>query len=292
MYFKIDFLLFILFFIITISPVFAEDDPVIAKAGDIVFRLSELERLINYSPDNLRDELNKNPRQKESLIKKLMQNRIMASLAKKDGLDQRPDVKEQLQYLIDDFLSKLYVFFNVTEKIKVTEDMLKGYYEKNKEKFTVPEQVRARHIHIKISFGASAEEKTKAKEKIKNIFEWLKKGERFETLAEQYSEDTVSNKRGGDLGYFQRGRMPKAFDDMAFSMKPGQISDIVETDYGYHIIKVEDRKDAKTKTFEEVMVQIKEKLNEELTRTKVEEFINKVEKDSGLEIYPDRFINK
>lgn len=278
--------------IFTISLAFSEDDPVIAKAGDIVFRLSELQRLISYSPQNLRDELNKNPAQMELLVKKIMQNRILSSLARKDGLDQRPDVKEQLNYMMDDFLGRLYIFLNVTEKIKLTEDVLKEYYDKNKEKFTIPEQVRARHILIKVPFAAPTEEKAKAKEKIRNISEWLKKGERFEILAEQYSEDTTSNKRGGDLGYFQRGRMPKAFDDMAFSMKTGQISDIVETDYGYHIIKVEDRKDAKTKTFEEVKVQIKEKLTEEITRTRIEEFIKKVENDSGLEIHSERFIHK
>lgn len=279
-------LIFVVIFTTTFA--FAEEDPIIAKAGDIVFRKSELDRLINYSPKDLKEELMKNPRQRESLIKKIMQNRILSSMARKEGLDQRVDVREQIQYMIDDFLGRLYVFFNVTEKVKVTDERLKKYYDKNKEKYTMPEQVKARHILIKVPFGGTMEEKAKAREKIGNILDWLKKGEKFETLAEQYSEDNTSNKRGGDLGYFQRGRMPKAFDDMAFSLKPGQISDIIETDYGYHIIKVEDRRDAKTKGFDEVKAQIKDQLTEELTRSSIEDFIRKIEKESGLEIYNER----
>jgi peptidyl-prolyl cis-trans isomerase C len=197
-----------------------------------------------------------------------------------------------LGYVIDDFLSKEYIAQNIIDKIKIKDEELKDYYEKNISRFTSPEQVKARHILIKVPFGASLEDKAKARDKIKNILEWLKKGEKFETLAEQYSEDITSNKKGGELGYFQRGRMPKAFDDMAFSMKPGQISDVVETDYGYHIIEVQDKREAKTKTFEEVKDSIRQQLTEEITRKKIDEFIQKIEKDSGFKVYTERLIEK
>jgi len=262
-----------------------EGDPVIAKAGDYVFKQSDFKRLLTYSPPYLQEQLKGSPQQKELLIRRLMQYKIISGMAIKEGFDKKPEVKEQLQYLINDFLAREYLVQNVVEKVSVTEDDVKKHYEDNKDKFTVPEQVRARHILIKVPFGTSEEEKRKAKEKMKNILEWLKKGEKFETLAEQYSEDPNSNKKGGDLGYFPRGKMPKAFDAMAFSMKPGEISEIVETDYGYHIIGVEDHMEAKVKGFDEVKGLIKEQLTNDLAKSRVEEFIKKVEKDAGLEIY-------
>jgi len=271
---------------------FGGDDPVLASAGELIFKKSDFDRLMSYSPPYLREQLNNDPKQKEMLIRKIMHHRIISEMARKEGLDKRADVMEQLGYVIDDFLSKEYIAQNIIDKIKIKDEELKDYYEKNISRFTSPEQVKARHILIKVPFGASLEDKAKARDKIKNILEWLKKGEKFETLAEQYSEDITSNKKGGELGYFQRGRMPKAFDDMAFSMKPGQISDVVETDYGYHIIEVQDKREAKTKTFEEVKDSIRQQLTEEITRKKIDEFIQKIEKDSGFKVYTERLIEK
>jgi peptidyl-prolyl cis-trans isomerase C len=262
-----------------------EGDPVLAKAGDYVFRQSDFIRLMSYSPPSLQEQLKGSAQNKELLIRRIMQHKIIADMAKKEGFEKKTEVKEQLQYLIDDFLVKEYLVQNVVEKVAVTEDDVKKNYQDNIATYTVPEQVRARHILIKVPFGASEEEKRKAKEKMNNILEWLKKGEKFETLAEQYSEDTKSNKQGGDLGYFPRGKMPKAFDTAAFSLKPWQISDIVETDHGYHIIQVEKLVEAKIKGFDEVKVAIKEQLTNDLAKSRVEEFVKKVEKDAGLEVF-------
>ncbi len=287
-----------LFIVFIVSALFlstalaGEDDPILAKAGDIVFRQSDFDRLMRYSPLNLQEQLKRDPQQKVMLIKKLMHQKIVADIARKEGHDKKTAVKEQLQYLIDNFLTKEYIFSNVVEKISVTEDELKDYYNRNKEKYTTPEQVKASHILVKVNFGASPEEKKKAKDKAKQILEWLKKGEKFETLAEQYSDDQQSKTSGGSLGYIARGRMPKSFDEQAFSMKPGQISDVVETDYGCHIIQVADHKDAVTKSFEEVKGFIKEELTNELAISKVEEFTKKAEKDAGLEIYTERLSDK
>lgn len=274
------------------TPLASENDPILAKTRNFVFRQSDFDRLMSYSPPNLQEQLKRNPQQSIMLIKKIMHQKIVADLARKEGLDKKTEIKEQLQYLIDSFLTKEYIFFNVVEKISVTEDELKDYYNHNKEKFTTPEQIKVSHILVKVNFGASGEEKKKARDKAKQILEWLKKGEKFETLAEQYSDDQQSKKIGGSLGYIERGRMPKSFDDTAFSMKPGQISDVVETDYGYHIIQVVDHRDAVTKSFDEVKGFIKKELTNELAILKVEEFTKKTDKDAGLEIYTETIVDK
>lgn len=288
MFLRIMLMTFIMSVVFLTTALATEDDPILAKAGNIVFRQSDFDRLVSFSPPYMQQQLKKDAKQKEMLIKRIMDQKIISGLAREEGLDKKSALKEQLQYLIDDFLAKEYILSAVVEKVFVTEDELKEYYSRNKEKFTTPEQIQVSHILIKVSFGASGEEKTKARDKAKQILEWLKKGEKFQTLAGQYSEDPKSKATGGSLGYISRGQMPKSFEDVAFSLKPGEISNVVETDYGYHIIQVEDHRESMTKTFDEVRSSIKENLTKELAMSKVEEFTRKAENDAGLEIYRDK----
>ncbi len=113
-------------------------------------------------------------------------------------------------------------------------------YERQKHRYTgLEKQVRSRHILIKVPEDASADVKAAARKKIEGLLARARKGEDFAALARQYSEDEGSAKKGGDLGYNPRGRMVKPFDDAQFALKPGQISDVVESTFGFHIIKVE-----------------------------------------------------
>jgi foldase protein PrsA len=139
--------------------------------------------------------------------------------------------------------------------IEITDDEIKTYFEDNKASFDTPEQVEASHILVE-------DEKT-AKEVKKKIDE----GGDFAELAKEYSTDTQTAENGGELGYFSTGQMVEAFDKAAFSMKVDEISDPVKTDYGYHIIKVTGKKEAKEATLEDS----KAKIKEDLLATKVQE---------------------
>jgi peptidyl-prolyl cis-trans isomerase C len=269
-----------------------EEDPVLAKAGDYIFRQSDFDRILSFSPQYFIEQLEKNPQQKVNIIKKLVEYKIIADLAREKGFDREKDVQFQLNYMLDNFLATEYLFNIMKKEAQVTPDNVQQYYKENEKQYIVPEQVRARHILIKIPFGATEEEKNKTEIKAKNILEWLKKGEKFETLAKQYSEDTQSGARGGDLGFFPRGKMAKPFEDAAFSMKPGEVSNIVKTDYGYHIIMVEDRREAGKKDLEEVKDGIKTHLQNEREKSKAAEFIKQVSEDTGLEIYSDKIMGK
>ena len=126
-------------------------------------------------------------------------------------------------------------------KPEVTDNEAKKYYNANPDKYkNLEEQVRASHILISVDSGADQSEKEAAKKEIEGILKRVKSGEDFATLAKQYS-DCPSSAQGGDLDFFSKGQMVKPFEETAFAMQPGDISDIVETQFGYHIIKVTDK---------------------------------------------------
>jgi len=264
-----------------------EANPVLAKAGDYVIRKSDLDRLISYYPPEKQKYLQDNPQQKAVLVKRMIEVRVVSDIAKKEGFDKRPDVKEQADLTTDNFIVNEYMAKVVIKDIGVTDKDVELYYELVKGKYTVPEQARARHILIKTSKTSTDEEKRKAKAKTEEILERLKKGEDFAKLAEQYSEDAKSKAKGGDLGYFSRGKKADSFENAAFTLKPGEISGIIETNFGFHILKTEDIKAARTKTLEEVKSLLTDELKNQWAKNKVSEFLDKAMKAANAEIYED-----
>jgi len=172
----------------------------------------------------------------------------------------------------------------VTSKIVITDAETKGYYDSNPQMFQQPAQVKASHILIKVDAGADDAKKAEARKKIEMVQQKIKAGGDFAELAKEYSEGP-SNTRGGDLGLFRRGQMVKPFEDTAFAMKPNEVSDIVETRFGYHIIKVYEVKPEQTLTYADV----KDKLNQRMKQEKVEKnaslYISQLKKDAKIEKY-------
>jgi peptidyl-prolyl cis-trans isomerase C len=175
-------------------------------------------------------------------------------------------------------------------KIKVTQDDAKKYYSENKQQFETPEQVRASHILIT---GATAdpntdpnEAKAKAKVKAADLLKQIKAGADFATLAKANSGHASSAERGGDLGFFGRGQtVPPTLEKAAFELKVGQVSDVVETQYGYDIIKVTDRKDARTIPFEQARDEIIQRLTEQKQRELAEQYIESLKSKAKI-VYP------
>ncbi len=132
----------------------------------------------------------------------------------------------------------------VVGPIEPTDQELSAYLEEHREDYDTPEQVRARHILIRVPEGASEAEIAQAKKQIEDIRKELEDGADFAELAKKYSQDPGSAPNGGDLGFFSRGRMVQEFEDAAFSLEPGQVSDPVRTQFGFHLIKVEEKKPA------------------------------------------------
>jgi len=144
----------------------------------------------------------------------------------------------------------------IMDTMPVTEEEEKAFYNDNPQYFDKPEQVRARHILIMFEPDASDEDKAKAREKIEGLLKRAKAGEDFAELAKEYTEDPGSKEAGGEYT-FPRGQMVKPFEDTAFSLKVGEISDVVETQYGYHIIKLLEKIEAGKIPFEDEQEKIK-----------------------------------
>lgn len=157
------------------------------------------------------------------------------------------------------------------------------YYKDNLDDFTKPEQVMASHILINVPIGMTVELKAKALEKIEDIQRQLTEGADFAELAKQYSEDSTAQ-NGGSLGYFMRGQMVEEVEKAAFTTDPGKISDIVETDFGYHIIKVLDKKPMVIIAYEEISDKLKAYLKQQKVQKAVDSFIKDQRKSAAIEI--------
>ncbi len=148
------------------------------------------------------------------------------------------------------------------------EDELRALYEARSSLYNMPEQVRARHILLSLGAEASAEEDAAVKLRADEILTQVREGADFAALASELSEDSGSKINGGDLGFFARDQMVKEFEEAAFSLEPGTVSELVKTEYGYHIIRVEEHRDAQQRSFEEVREELAaELMGMEVART-------------------------
>lgn len=170
----------------------------------------------------------------------------------------------------------------VTEKIKVSDEETRSFYDKNPQLFQQPEQVKASHILIKVEADAPDDQKAEARKKIEAVQQKVQKGEDFAALAKTYSEGP-SGPRGGDLGYFKRGQMVKPFEEAAFSLKTNETSEIVETRFGYHLIKVNDKKPAKKMTYAEVKDRLNDHLKKQKTDSETSAYIETLREDAKIE---------
>jgi len=176
---------------------------------------------------------------------------------------------------------KAFIDEKIASKVKITDEEAKAFYDKHPEYFRRPEEVRASHILVKVASDATKEKVAEAKKKIEAIRQRLEKGEDFAKVAKEVSEGP-SAKKGGDLGFFKRGEMVKPFEDAAFGLKPGQTSDIVRTRYGFHIIKVTDRKPASTTEFKKVEGRIKTYLKQKKVQEEVRILIASLRKKAEI----------
>jgi len=185
--------------------------------------------------------------------------------------------KRKIRYLLVDIEA-------LRAKVNPTPAEIERAYNNNIDQYTTPEQVRASHILLKTEGKDDAAVKAKAEE----ILKQARAGADFAELAKKYSEDEASAKQGGDLDYFGKGRMVPEFDQAVFSMEPGTISDPVKTQYGYHIIKLVDKKPSTTRTLAEVRQQIADQLAYERAQAQAGDLAQELEKEIGKPADLDR----
>ncbi len=173
----------------------------------------------------------------------------------------------------------------VASKVAVTPQDVEDFYKKNPDKFQRPESAHAQHILIRVPPNADAAAKAKAKAEAEAILKQVKGGADFAALAKEKSQDPGSAPGGGDLGFFGKGQMVPQFEEAAFKLKPGEVSPIVETPFGYHIIKMIERKPAGVVTLDEARPRIEEYLKGEQANQKTMAYIGQLKAKSKIEIY-------
>ena len=164
----------------------------------------------------------------------------------------------------------------ISGRVRPTDAELRDYYEANQARFETPPEVRARHILIKAR-GKDPAAREAARAEAAEVLSMLKSGASFADLAKSRSDDPGTASKGGDLGWFPRGMMVKPFEDAAFSLEKGELSDVVETPFGYHVILVLDRKPAGTKPFEAVKGEIRKALSRQKAQSEAAALLRPVE---------------
>ena len=172
--------------------------------------------------------------------------------------DHPNEFEQPKRFKIEYFLLTLDQF---KETAVVKEREIVRFYERNVEEYTTPVEVKARHILIKANIEMSAEEKAEKRQQAEEILKQLQQGADFEELAKQYSED-FTKEQGGDLGWFKPGEMVAGFEEAAFNLEPGEMSAVVETPFGFHIVRVDEKKEGHIQSLEEVRAEIEDLLKE------------------------------
>lgn len=189
----------------------------------------------------------------------------------KESIEQRIQERRSLELLLEK-----------KGEMTVSDAEAQDFYTKNERFYTEKAGIRASHVLIKLPENATPDDDAKAMEKVKLAQERLKKGEDFEKIATEMSEGPAANK-GGDLGFFSQGRMVKEFEDVAFKMKVGEVSEPVKTRFGYHIIKLTDRREDRKKPFDEVKEQIVKSLQNKKFFTERRKLLADLEKAAKIE---------
>lgn len=191
--------------------------------------------------------------------------------------------KELAEITRKDIVITNFVETKIVPTITVTDDEVKDFYNANKEQLKEEPQVKASHILIGVDASASAEDKAKAKAKAEALLKEIRGGKDFAEAAKTNST-CPSKDQGGDLGYFGKGQMVREFEQAAFTMKIGDISDVVETQFGYHIIKLTDKKEGEAPKLEEIKEKIATFLKGQKTQKAVFDYVTKLRKDAKVEI--------
>lgn len=248
--------------------------PIVAKVGSSGITQTDFEREMKSLPDYAQ-QLFEGEAGKEKFLDEIIKKEILYQEALKRGLDKSPDFSRKLEEFKKLTLASELLEKEVMSKNKVTEQEVKDYYNKHKDDFTTTSQIRASHILVKTEAEAN------------KVLARLKKGEKFEEIAKKESLDTASAKNGGDIGFFTRGQLVPEFEKAAAGLKAGELSGPVKTAYGYHIIKVTDRKTGPVVEFDRVKDVIFQRLSGEKQKEAFDNYIAELRKNYKVEINKD-----
>lgn len=246
------------------------ENKILAIVNNVQIKESDVEEAINRFPAERRSYFN-SPVAREQLLEQIISYELMYNHGKELGIESSEEFLVQIEKAKKEILTQMTINSELS-KITVSEEEIKEYYENNKEKFQEAEQVRAKHILVD------------TEEEAKSIKAQIEGGLSFEEAAQNNSK-CPSSSNGGDLGFFTRGRMVPEFENAAFELNVGEVSAPVQTQFGFHLIKVEEKKEASVKSFEEVEQMIGGTVLQEKQASKYYELVEELKGKFNVQMY-------
>ena len=258
-------------------------DRVVVTVGDVTLTAQQFEQIIDALPEQYRTAARGSGR--KQLADNIVRILVLAQEGKRRKLDESPAYRIQSTFQDANLLASI-TYQKVAEEAKLDEADVRKYFEAHQSEF---EQVHARHILVRVQGSAAAVKPgekdltdAEALAKAQDLRKRLLAGEDFAQLAQKESDDTGSAAKGGDLGFFHRGQMVPSFEQAAFALKPGDLSEPVKSPFGYHLIKVEAKE---SRSFEDVRPELERRMRPEQAQRAVQE----LEKKSQPVLDPDFF---
>jgi peptidyl-prolyl cis-trans isomerase C len=241
----------------------------LAKIGNKSLTDADMKAMLGNVPEGQKQQLNTDADVRTRMLDNMVVEELFVQEAEKTGISKDKEFQTALDRARRQLLTQRYL--QKTVQPKITDANMKAFFEKNKARYS-QDEVRASHVLVKSEAEA------------KEVYEKAKGGEDFEVLAKKYSKDPSAAQNMGDLGFFTRARMVPQFSEAAFNMKKGEISQPVKTLFGFHIIKVVDKREGKPVKFEDVKDQVRGDLQNET----INELIASLKKSNKVQVFEDR----
>jgi parvulin-like peptidyl-prolyl isomerase len=247
----------------TVEPKPGEKQKVVLEIGKYQVSDAELKQILKQmSIEQKMNYLGRGEKGMEELINDIAERHLLAEAARERKMTDAPEVQAGMLMASDAVLYQAFYKKEILDKV-VPETEIRAFYDKNKDRLILPEQIRVRQIfvspraetEIKNSEGNDAKTEEQAKQKIDQIAAELKKGADFAEVAKRLSEDP-SAANGGEMPWFGRGRMVQTFEEAAFKLSPGQISEPLKTEFGYYILQLQEKRSKTEIPYEQVRDQI------------------------------------
>jgi len=246
-----------------------DDEKVLAVVNGRIITMADMNSVISKMPPELKKNAQKN---KSDFLNSLIRRELLYQEGMKKKLDKDPRIRRMIDEYKYELIIQEYLNPKLEEIGPVSDKDAKSYYEKNKAFFQTKEEITASHILLKTEKEA------------KEVLQELKNGKDFFELAKKRSIDRSTARQGGRLGSFQRGTMVPEFEEVAFNLKSGEMSSIVKTEFGYHIILVTDQTGPQTLDFVQVKNQIKKRIKHQKTQQAINELLDELIKEAKIEI--------
>ena len=251
------------------------EDPVIATVNEISIKKSQVDSLVpTYRKQAGKIKLD--DEDKKQILQNLIRRQLILQQKAVQDLRRDEDIIKKVRNYEDNLVIKAFLGEKIGTKLKVSEEELKKYYKENIREFSSPPKVKARHILLR------------NQEEAEKVLSRLRGGEDFGQLAKDFSIDLPNALEGGSLGVIKKGEAVPELDKALFLLKEGDFSDIVKTEYGYHILTIDKKITVKFKPFEEVKDQIRKTILRQKEAEAYNEMAGELEKDADIKIFEDR----